>query len=475
MAVDEKTGKGALIRVSARVGDDIKKEGSVKIVGSQVEGRTRNGFGYRTTPPLQLLGERLRERFKAPAIAPLALHKRDVYIEIENMDYLTRSRSLMLSVIAAVIKASVKETGFEDLVYSADVDLDGRVQGVGRIADKAEFVLSEGSLRFASASDDLHGIPAHLRESHAEDMVSFHDLSDLLKYLHVRLTAAKTDDAAARAPRSGTKIFGPVRTPILLLALIASGLMAFLGFITGNYYATADLMTLFHLKSGHGALIGWARILNPALWIFLIAWLSVRCIHIFTAFISRGGKTPFLPGLSRVKRYPVVQIVVLLSLIYFGFNLHIFVETSPDNFKSYERIEYLIHDKTFRDVARDVPNHRYMEFEKLAAGRGADELEKGLTIGLGIRPSDPVFKKAFVRMTGMLMDSVNNVVYARRLLESYIQFTDSIRDNPNAKQWAADTIDAAEDLMNRYKLKETFYGEKRFGSLIGEVVSRYGL
>ncbi|MCP4692860.1 MAG: hypothetical protein GY859_32760, partial [Desulfobacterales bacterium] len=190
VAVDEKTGKGALIRVSARVGDDIKKEGSVKIVGSQVEGRTRNGFGYRTTPPLQLLGERLRERFKATAIAPLALHKRDVYIEIENMDYLARSRSLMLSVIAAVIKASVKETGFEDLVYSADVDLDGRVQGVGRIADKADFVLSEGSLRFVAAPDDLHEIPAHLRESHAEDMVSFHDLSDLLKYLHVRLTAA---------------------------------------------------------------------------------------------------------------------------------------------------------------------------------------------------------------------------------------------------------------------------------------------
>ncbi len=475
VAVDEKTKKGAIIGVSARVGKEIREEGSVRIVGSQVEGRSRNGIGYQTTPPLQLLGERLRERFKAPVLAPLALHKRDVYIEIENTDYLSRSGSLMLSVIAAVIKAVTGKTGFEDVVYSADVDLDGGVQGVGRIPNKAEFVFAEGSLRFATASDGLHEIPAHLRETHAEDIVSFREVSDLMKYLRVDISAGRADAAAISSPPSRKKYVGPVRTPLLVLALIASGFMAFLVFVTGSFYATADVLTLISLSPGAGELPHHGRIMEVALWIILIAWMSGLGLFFFITILSRRGKTTGFPKLERMGNYPLEQTIALLVLIYFALNVHMFAGKTLDDFQRYEQVEHLIQSDFFKDAARDIPNHRYEMFLKLATGREKGELERALTIGLEIRPSDPMFKKAFVEMTGILMDRVNNVVHAKRLMGSYIEFTEFIRDNPNATRWTADTIDAAEDLMNHYTLKETFYGEKRFGALIGEIVLRYGL
>ncbi len=475
VAVDEKTQKGAIISVSARVGNDIKEEGSVKIVGSQVEGRSRNGIGYQTTPPLQLLGERLRERFKAPALAPMAMHKRDVYIEIENTDYLSRAGSLMLTVIVAVINAVTGKGGFEDVVYSADVDLDGGLQGVGRIAEKADFVFSEGSHRFATASGDLHEIRAHLRETHAEDIVSFHDVSDLLTYLDIDIVAEQRGNNAISPPPSKRKYFGPIRTPALILGLLASGVMAFLAFSTGVFYAPADLMTLFSLHSGNSGWIEHGRIIDAGFWIFLITWLAALCMHAFATLLTRGEKATAFPRLKSMGKYPLEQTVLLLSLVYFGLNLHMFAGQPPEDFKRYERIEHLIHNDYFKDVTRDIPNYRYMEFEKRAAGRENDDLEEALRIGLEIRPSDPLFKKAFIEMTGLLMDRMNDMTYAKQLLGSYIQFVDSIREHPNAKPWVADTIDAAEDLMNQYKLKETFHGENRFGALIGEIVMRYGL
>ncbi len=475
VAVDEKTRKGAIISVSARVGKDIKEDGSIKIVGSQVEGRSRNGIGYQTTPPLQLLGERLRERFKAPALAPLALHKRDIYIEIENTDYLSRAGSLMLTVIVAVINAATGKSGFEDIVYTADVDLDGGIQGVGRIADKAEFVFSDGSFRLATAPGDLHEMPDHLRETHVDDIVSFHDLSNLLNYLKIDIHEAQTATNAASSAPAKRKYIGPIRTPILLLALLISGIMALPGVVTGKFYALGEVMTLVALKPGAGELVEYGRMIDAGLWIFLILWISVLCMHHINKLLSRGKKTPPFPKLERMGKYPLEQMVVLLALTFFGLNLHHFAGAPPEDFKRYERVEHLIHNEYFEEMARDIPNHRYTEFEKLTALADNGDFEEALMIGLEIRPTDPMFKKAFVAMTGLLLDKVNNMRYAKRLLGSYIQFTDAIRGHPNAKPWTADTIDAAEDLMNQYKLKETFYDEKRFGALIGEIVMRYGL
>ena len=84
VAVDEKTGEGYLVNVTAWVGSEVKNEGELSIVGSQVEGRSNKGTEYRLTAPLNLLRDKLSKRFKTvPWLTILDLAKRDVYVEID--------------------------------------------------------------------------------------------------------------------------------------------------------------------------------------------------------------------------------------------------------------------------------------------------------------------------------------------------------------------------------------------------------
>ena len=353
VALDEKTGDVFIINISAWVGKQIKDAGELSVVGSQVEGRAKNGIEYKLTPPLTLLREKLSKRFETvPWLASLNLHRRDVCVEIDNPQFLDKAESLLLAVIVAIVKAATGTSGRDDLVYSADVDLQGNLTGVGRIEDKADFVLSAGNYRLVlSAANHIQ-----IRREHPGRFIAYSTIGELFDLFQIKV--------------GKRKFFDRIRASILILVVAA------------------------------------------------------LCVGGFAYYTGEGLFTPI---------------------------------------------------KTFRSFVAGLVNDPVERFKKLSASRKASDLEEAVKVGLKIRPDDRFFKESFIGMAYILMDRVNNTDYARQALFNYVAYTKVIQNHPDARQWIADTIDSARDLMNRYGLRDTFYQQQTFGGFVEDILLQFDL
>ncbi len=168
---------GVLIKCSVWVGD-VNQSGSIEIIGHQV---IKTADGQQTNEPLEFLTKKLKGIFQTcPALAEYKLDKRKIHVEIKEKT-ISEVSSLTLSVIIAILNAihSVKETS--PTVYSADVDFSGKLEKVGRIADKIKTVSKvspSGILIICNKNKgdcpDEHGLTIH----------AFKNLDDLLKFIN---------------------------------------------------------------------------------------------------------------------------------------------------------------------------------------------------------------------------------------------------------------------------------------------------
>ena len=241
VAVDEKTGDVFIINISAWVGEQIEDAGELSVVGSQVEGRAKNGIEYKLTAPLTLLRKKLSIRFKTvPWLASLNLHRRDVHVEIDNPQFLDKAESLLLAVIAAIVKAATGRSGHDNLVYSADVDLQGNLTRVGRIEDKADFVISAGNYRLVLSSANHIQIRPHMRIEHPGRFIAYSTIGELFDFFQIKVSKplpvkpTETDEVQEPGKR---KFFDRIRASILILVLAAVCIGGFM------YYTGEDFFT----------------------------------------------------------------------------------------------------------------------------------------------------------------------------------------------------------------------------------------
>ena len=176
VAVDEESGNGVLVEIFARVSKPLNQIHIPKIVGKVQIGEKRHGIEHILNDPLEILADKLLERFQnIPCLLPLNLHKRDIYVEIKSPGYLFEIESLHLAIIMAIVKAVTDYSGLDNIVYSADIDLNGRLTSVGRLESKINCVLSKQKLQLILSITDFQNI------NPSQNILSFETLSELFE------------------------------------------------------------------------------------------------------------------------------------------------------------------------------------------------------------------------------------------------------------------------------------------------------
>ena len=167
VAIDQVYGQECfLITITARVDKETNEDQETNISVNILRG----------TDSSKLFSKRIYERYSSfPCLKHLNLNKRKVYIEIDSPHKIEKLESLTLATIMAVVKAATKTICLDNIVFSADVDLNGQLLPVGSFQEKAQFVLSSNDYQLiASDKNDMEGIH--------EKIKTFKTLADLVAW-----------------------------------------------------------------------------------------------------------------------------------------------------------------------------------------------------------------------------------------------------------------------------------------------------
>ena len=477
VAVDE-TGNGALIDVAAWVGVEKKDRGELRIVAAEVEGVTQAGRTYEVTPPSKLLAEALSQRFRTVAsLSALELDRRDVHVEIRNAKFLEQAGSLLLAVIVAVLKAALGVSGRGNAVYSAGVGMDGKLEGVGKIKEKAAWLSTAGNYEMVVSPGDRGEIDAVAGGARPDVVLSFETLDDVVAWLGPGvIVSAAEGRKGAEAGRGG----GLARIPVLLLLSLPVCGILLLWHATGNLFAVTDLMLAWSLGHEGSDFFRYVQVAKYVLSTGLAVWLSAQTLSIILRVTGGKGVEIFVK-LEKIRRHRPEQLLVFLFVLYVTLNAFLFVREfyiHPRNFDKYERVEYLVYDEEigrFAGFVRRVPDYRYEYFRELAAGPSPEDHDKAVRIGLKMNVKAPSFQDTFEGVAALLMDRVDSSGYAREALCRYVEFEKCIRGRKNAAKIIARTLGPAMDLMERYGLRDMFCGNIALGGFIEQTLMRYGI
>lgn len=472
VAVDEK-GEGALIRITAWIGESVREHGSLEVVAPEVKGVTRNDKTYLVTPPSEFIRNALLQRLRTiPCLAPLQLQKRDVSVEVdweaESFKFLDKGESLVLAAIVAIVKAVTGRSGRDKVVYSAGVGINGQLTRVGRIAEKTGYVLrNEGFLMVVSPEnyDEISpgmdaGSPGSIKRfASVEEVCGF--------FLGMPLKQHEGRKALEGSVAGGPEAFGFLQILVVFFAVAL-----FIGaLLSNNLLVPAHLIVVGYLAGKASQVFEFASL------------MKVGLVFITSGLISALATVGLNAGLRKHPKYliPLRRIIRSVNLVFFVYCAVILSAvawvfyTCPDPFQKYEKIEYLRSNPSFQSFVRDVPDFRFVEFKRLSASIEPEELARAVEVGAKIRPSDSSFKDSFVGLASLLMDRVHRTGFARQAVFDYVDYERSIRDRKDAEQFVADTFDSARDLIDKYGLRDEYYGEMRLGVFIDETSARYGL
>ena len=466
VGVDEETGRGALIKVTAHVGDKRFDAGRLTLVGAQVEGQRHKGVEYQLTPPLSLLKMKLIKRFDTiPSLAALQLGKREVHVEIDLPQHLSHADSLLLAVIVAVARAATGSEAGQRQVYSADVGLDGALRAVGRLEEKARIVLAAEGFQWVIARESLGGIDPGTRAKASDQIVAFDHVTPLFRHLEIPETdESESVTSSADTPKPHSR-FGWLAAAAGLAGIGAAGALVL---AAGRLSVLGDLLMAWHLSQPAGDVPG---LVQP----FKTVLLVCLALGLLAAMLSWPGRktsrTGFSPGWLAGGAF-----FILIACLAAG--LHQFTTTADrieDDFTRYERIEYLNTIPLFSSVTAGLPDYRYRAFMQQAGSSDPTRIRTAVEIGLGTNPSLPAFGDTFVQVVVLLMDRLTDADLAARALDSYITYVEAIGPKPGARQHVADTLTAAEDLITRYRLESASHDGISYGEHLREISNKYQL
>jgi len=453
----------SIVTVSASVSSTLDTDGTLSIIGIQDE------LGI--TKALDFLHDKILNRFESLALSALKLKQREIKVEIEfkteeesvKVNALYKASSLALAVIIAIVKGATGRTGCEGIVYSADIDMSGKLKGVGRVVDKVESVLSNPHYRLIISSEDYWKIPDTSPDRYDGRLSHFSSLEAVLED-HDLLVGREISAVSDREPEARKHSFlNPLRAVALFGILGVLTALIFFILSAGNFFAVADLMIAWHLGHEGSQIFRYAQVIKYFLITILAVWL------------------PIIIKVKKFRRLKMEQFFILIILVFFTSNFYVFIRdfyVLPGKYEKYERVEYLKYNESLNTLfgfLRDTPNYRYIRFKKLSASPNKSDIGEALKVGDKIKPVDPLFKEGFIELAKILMGPINDTDSARKLLFNYFDYTDFIQNRKDTRGYIADTIDSARDLMGEYHLKDAFYKTVRLGSRIEELLIQYNL
>ncbi|MFH1886097.1 MAG: hypothetical protein ABIM40_05310 [Pseudomonadota bacterium] len=237
VAVTQDESLDCLAWITARVGPVIPGPGSLKISGPQVEGGEINGYRALVTKPIDLLTGVLQPLFRdLEVLAPYQLHRREieVLVKLGSGGALHEAYSLSLAVIVASVRGAVgDELLREDTVFSAEVDDEGLLAGVGELPRKAEFVLEGTARTLVLAPGDRKALAQEKGSEIFGRILGFSSLGEVLEHLEIPVPEGGEGERAssgetARAIACRSEEPKPVRMVILLTLLLLAGALAIL-------------------------------------------------------------------------------------------------------------------------------------------------------------------------------------------------------------------------------------------------------
>lgn len=170
-------GQASLMECNAWVGGKTQKKGKLELWGMQVEG-TRQGVAV--TRPLGYLEEKLEGIFRIhPTLRKFHLHRREINIDLKER-VIREANSLSLAIVMAVINAVLQRKDPALSVYSADIRQDGKLEKVGKIAEKIAHARQANVSCMVLARENAADIPEDCQKDPNLNIVLADTIDELL-------------------------------------------------------------------------------------------------------------------------------------------------------------------------------------------------------------------------------------------------------------------------------------------------------
>ena len=476
VAVDERSGIGGeIVSVAAWVSTDNVPNGTLSIVGIQAE----DGIA---TPPLDWLEKYVVQLFRNVLfLSYLDLTNRnvDVRVTLSDQSFLDKGDSLTLAVIVAIAKAAIGTTGYDHYVYSADVEPGGSLKRVGMIDKKSEIVFQDRAhqskaYHLVIPDNTFPEIPESTRNTYENRIHRFHTVENVCHAIGLNVWRKESEDSIASTihdepeggmPDTRENGFSKVISIILVLASLVTG--GILTVITRKVFSLADLIMAWHM---------W----NPDSYIlYVVAAVSSVVLYDLVKNIVMK-KSWRSQGVFRALCKMALFIYLMLNSSFMILHLGIY----NDRVEKYNRIEYLKYAEPFNEwtFVKDIPNYRFIEFNKLAAGPDEPALRRALELGLGARIDDPVFKRYFIDVTRILLSpvgkgGVRDPADARDLIFKFLDYAAWKSGQEDARGHISELFDAAGELVSRnnYDLGQKDYRNIRISDAMTQLKIGYDL
>ena len=180
VVVADKGEIAAMLECEAWVGKHQDKNGSLDLVGRQVEGARS---GEAVTPPFDWLEERLEDIFRVnPVLHAFHLDKRLINVHFDERIF-KEVNSLSLAIVMAIINAIHQRKDDKSVAYSADLRQDGKLEMVGQIPQKLKAASDHGIKQIILSKENQPDCPAEFLSDPNFQVLFFDNLKDLLDYL----------------------------------------------------------------------------------------------------------------------------------------------------------------------------------------------------------------------------------------------------------------------------------------------------
>lgn len=187
VAVNRKTGQGALLECIALVDDLSAADIHLEIIAKESITTTRDGVEIKVTPPTSYLEDLLKAMFKRhPLLKPFRLYKKAICVEINykvGSGYIYESDSVALAVLIAILSAVTGKPVNKDILFSAGIKLNGYLEGVGDLKHKIQIAKSQ-RMKACYTADETRAISANKTDTMSGIKLHYFDtLEEVLKRL----------------------------------------------------------------------------------------------------------------------------------------------------------------------------------------------------------------------------------------------------------------------------------------------------
>lgn len=163
VAVNKKTGQGALLECIALVDNLSKVDSQLEIIAKESITTTRDGVEIKVTTPTTYLEELLKAMFKRhPLLKPFKLYEKAICVEVNykaGTGYIYESDSVALAVLVAILSAVTSMPVDKDILFSAGIKLNGYLEGVGDLNHKIQIAKNQ-RMKTCFTADETRPISA---------------------------------------------------------------------------------------------------------------------------------------------------------------------------------------------------------------------------------------------------------------------------------------------------------------------------